>query len=146
MLFLLSHLWLPYVLSLALIFIAFFFHLGSPEVLLYAAALNLVPMLGLWCIRSGYMIPAFIIAVLCLAVLLLAVWGIREAVKTCDKKMKAGAAVIGMIAAISTLLCCFSSGGQIMQTVLTVSCLFGMLSVIYVFWWFSELGRGMGSP
>ena len=146
MLFLLSHLWLPYVLSLALICIAFFFRLGSPEILLYAAALNLVPVLGLWCIRSGYMIPAVIIAVLCLAVLLLAVRGIREAGKTSDKKLKAGAAVIGMIAAVSTLLCCFSSGRQIMQTVLTVSCLYGMLSVVYIFWWFSEFGKGMGSP
>ena len=144
MLFLLSHLWLPYVLSLALIFIAFFFKLGSLDILLYAAALNLVPVLGLWCIRSGYMIPAVIIAVLCLAVLLFAAWGIMEAVKTYDKKMKAGAAVIGIIAVISTLLCCFSSGGQIMQTVLAVSCLLGMLSVVYIFWWFSEFGKGMG--
>ena len=146
MLFLLSHLWLPYLLSLTLIFIAFFFKLGSLEVLLYAAILNLVPVLGLWCIRSDYMIPAVIISFLCLAVLLLAIWGIREAIKTCDIKMKAGAAVIGIIAVISTLFCCFSSGGQIMQTVLAVSCLLGMLSVIYIFWWFSGLGKGMGSP
>ena len=74
MLFLLSHLWLPYVLALALIFIALFFNLGSLDILLYAAALNLAPVLGLWCIRSGYMIPAVIIAVLCLAALLLALW------------------------------------------------------------------------
>ena len=144
MLFLLSHLWLPYVLALALIFIAFFFKLGSLDVLLYAAVLNLVPVLGLWCIRCGYMIPAVIIAVLCFAVLLFAAWGIMEAVKTYDKKMEAGAAVLGIIAAISTLFCCFSSGGQIMQTVLAVSCLLGMLSVIYIFWWFSEFGKGMG--
>ena len=144
MLFLLSHLWLPYVLALALIFIALFFNLGSLDILLYAAALNLAPVLGLWCIRSGYMIPAVIIAVLCLAALLLALWGIREAIITYDKKMKAGAAVIGMIAVISTLFCCFSSGGQITQTVLAVSCLLGMLSVVYIFWWFSEFGKGMG--
>ena len=58
MLFLLSHIWLPYVLAPVLIFIAFFFRLGSLEVLLYAAAFDLVPVLGLWCIRRGYMIPA----------------------------------------------------------------------------------------
>ena len=58
--------------------------------------------------------------------------------------MKAGAAVIGIVAVISTLFCCFSSGGQIMQTVLAVSCLLGMLSVVYIFWWFSEFGKGMG--
>ena len=144
MLFLLSHLWLPYVLALALIFIALFFNLGSLDILLYAAALNLAPVLGLWCIRSGYMIPAVIIAVLCLAALLLALWGVREAIITYDKKMKAGAAVIGIIAVISTLFFCFSSGGQIMQTVLAVSCLLGMLSVVYIFWWFSEFGKGMG--
>ena len=144
MLFLLSHLWLPYLLSLALILIALFFNLGSLDILLYAAALNLVPVLGLWCIRRGYMIPAVIIAVLCLAVLLLAAWGIMEAVRTYDKKMKAGAAVIGMIAVISTLFCCFSSEGQIMQTVLAVCCLMGMLGVVYIFWWFSEFGKGMG--
>ena len=144
MLFLLSHLWLPYLLSLALILIAFFFNLGSLDILLYAAALNLVPVLGLWCIRRGYMIPAVIIAVLCLAVLLFAAWGIMEAVRTYDKKMKAGAAVIGMIAVISTLFCCFSSEGQIMQTVLAVCCLMGMLGVVYIFWWFSEFGKGMG--
>ena len=45
MLFLLSHIWLPYLLALVLILIAFFFRLGGPEVLLYAAALNLVPVL-----------------------------------------------------------------------------------------------------
>ena len=144
MLFLLSHLWLPYLLSLALILIAFFFNLGSLDILLYAAALNLVPVLGLWCIRRGYMIPAVIIAVLCLAVLLFAAWGIMEAVRTYDKKMKAGAAVIGMIAVFCTLFCCFSSGGQIMQPVLAVCCLLGMLSVVYIFWWFSEFGKGMG--
>ena len=143
--FLLSHIWLPYLLALALIFIAFFFGLGCFEVLLYAAALNLVPVLGLWCIARGYMIPAVIIALLCLAVLLLAVRGIREAIRTNDTKMKAGAAVNVLIAVISTLLCCFSSGGPIMQTVLAVCCLLGMLSAVYVFWWFSELGKGMGN-
>ena len=144
--FLLSHIWLPYVLALVLIFIAFFFNLGSLDVLLYAAAFDLVPVLGLWCIRRGYMIPSVIIAVLCLAVLLLAAWGVREAIVTSDKKMKAGAAVLAVIALSGTLLCCFSSDGQIMQTVLAVSCLYWMLSVVYIFWWFSEFGKGMGSP
>ena len=144
--FLLSHIWLPYVLALALICIAFFFKLGSIEVLLYAALLNLIPVLGLWCIRQEYLIPAVIIAILCCAVLLLAVWGIWEAVKAYDKKMKAAGAVIGLIAVISTFLCCISSAGDILQTVLAVCCLFGMLSVVYIFWWFSEFGKGMGSP
>ncbi len=146
MLFLLSHIWLPYVLALALIFLAFFFDLGGIEVLLYTAVVNLVPVLGLRCIRQGYMIPAVIIAILCCAVLLFALWGIREAVIAYDKKMKAAGAVIGLIAVISTVLCCISSAGQILQTVLAVCCLFGMLSVVYVFWWFSEFGKGMGSP
>lgn len=144
--FLLSHIWLPYLLALALIFLAFFFDLGGIEVLLYAALLNLIPVLGLWCIRRGYMIPAVIIAILCCAVLLLAAWSIREAVKAYDKKMKAAGAVIGLIAVISTILCCISSSGQILQTVLAVCCLFGMLGVVYIFWWFSEFGKGMGSP
>ncbi len=64
MLFLLSHIWLPYVFALALICIAFFFDLGGIEVLLYTAIVNLIPVLGLWCIRRGYLIPAVIIAVL----------------------------------------------------------------------------------
>lgn len=144
--FLLSHIWLPYLLALALIFLAFFFDLGGIEVLLYTAVVNLIPVLGLWCIRRGYMIPAVIIAILCCAVLLLAAWGIREAVKAYDKKMKAAGAVIGLIAVISTILCCISSSGQILQTVLAVCCLFGMLGVVYMFWWFSEFGKGMGSP
>ena len=143
--FLLSHIWLPYLLALALIFLAFFFKLGSIEVLLYAALLNLIPVLGLWCICRGYWIPAVIIAILCCAVLLLAAWGVREAVKAYDKKMKAAGAVIGLIAVISTVLCCISSAGQTLQTVLAVCCLFGMLSVVYIFWWFSEFGKGMGS-
>ena len=143
--FLLSHIWLPYLLALALIFLAFFFKLGSIEVLLYAALLNLIPVLGLWCIRRGYLIPAVIIAILCCAVLLFALWGIREAVIAYDKKMKAAGAVIGLIAVISTVLCCISSAGQTLQTVLAVCCLFGMLSVVYIFWWFSEFGKGMGS-
>ncbi len=146
MLFLLSHIWLPYVLALVLIFIAFFFRLGSLEVLLYAAAFELVPVLGLWCIRHGYMIPAVIISVLCLAALLLAAWGVREAIRAYDKKLKAGAAVLGAIAFTGTLLCGVSSGGQVLRTVLAVCCLYGMLSVVYIFWWFSELGKGMGSP
>ena len=144
--FLLSHIWLPYLLALALIFLAFFFDLGGIEVLLYTAVVNLIPVLGLWCIRRGYMIPAVIIAILCCAVLLLAAWGIREAVKAYDKKMKAAGAVIGLIAVISTILCCISSSGQILQTVLAVCCLFGMLGLVYIFWWFSEFGKGMGSP
>lgn len=144
--FLLSHIWLPYVFALVLICIAFFFDLGCLEILLYTAVVNLIPVLGLWCIRRGYWIPAVIIAILCCAVLLLAVWGIREAVKAYDKKMKAAGAVIGLIAVISTVLCCISSAGQTMQTVLAVCCLFGMLSMVYIFWWFSELGKGMGSP
>ncbi len=71
-------------------------------------------------------------------------YGMRRETGVFAKKMKAGAAVIGIIAVISTLFCCFSSGGQIMQTVLAVSCLLGMLSVVYIFWWFSEFGKGMG--
>ena len=144
--FLLSHIWLPYLLALALIFLAFFFDLGSIEILLYTAVVNLIPLLGLWCIRRGYLIPAVIIAILCCAVLLFALWGIREAVIAYDKKMKAAGAVIGLIAVIRTVLCCISSAGQTLQTVLAVCCLFGMLSVVYIFWWFSEFGKGMGSP
>ena len=146
MLFLFSHLWLPYVLSLALILIALLFGLGSPEVLLYAAIGNLVPLLGLWCIRSGYMLPAVIIAVLCCAVLFAAAWGFRKAAACCDRKMTACGALLVVIAVIITVLCCFSSGGQIMQTVLAVCCLSGMLSVVYILWQLSEFGKGMGSP
>lgn len=146
MLFLFSHLWLPYVLSLALILIALLFGLGSPEVLLYAAVGNLIPLLGLWCIRSGYMLPAVIIAVLCCAVLFAAAWGFRKAAACCDRKMTACGALSVVIAVIITVLCCFSSGGQIMQTVLAVCCLSGMLSVVYILWWLSEFGKGMGSP
>ena len=146
MLFLLSHIWLPYVLAPVLIFIAFFFRLGSLEVLLYAAVFDLVPVLGLWCIRRGYMIPAVIISVLCLAALLIAAWGVKEAIRAYDKKLKAGAAVLGAIVFAGTLLCGVSSGGQVLRTVLAVCCLYGMLSVVYIFWWFSELGKGMGSP
>ena len=144
--FLLSHIWMPYVFALVLIFLAFFFDLGSIEILLYTAVVNLIPLLGLWCIHRSYLIPAVIIAILCCAALLLAAWGIREAVKAYDKKMKAAGAVIGLIAVISTFLCCISSAGDILQTVLAVCCLFGMLSVVYIFWWFSEFGKGMGSP
>lgn len=144
--FLLSHIWLPYLLALLLIFIAFFFRLGSLEVLLFAAAFDLVPVPGFWCIRRGHMIPAVILAVLCLAALLPAAWGVREAIRAYDKKLKAGAAVLGAVAFIVTLLCGVSSGGQVLQTVLAVCCLYGMLSVVYTFWWFSELGKGMGSP
>ena len=144
--FLLSHIWLPYLLALALIFLAFFFDLGSIEILLYTAVVNLIPLLGLWCIRRGYLIPAVIIAILCCAALLFALWGIREAVIAYDKKMKAAGVVIGLIAVISTVLCCISSAGQTLQTVLAVCCLFGMLCVVYIFWWFSEFGKGIGSP
>ena len=144
--FLLSHIWLPYVLALALIFLAFFFDLGCLEMLLYTAVVNLVPVLGLWCIRRGYLIPAVIIAIICCAALLMAAWGIREAVIAYDKKMKAASAVIGLIAVISTILCCISSAGQTLQTVLAICCIFGMLSVVYIFWWFSEFGKGMGNP
>ena len=143
MLFLLSHIWLLYFLALTLIFIGFFFGLGSFDALLYAAVFELIPVLGLWCIRRGYIIPSVIIAVLCLAILILAVWGFRQAVKACDKKMKASGAIISVIAVISTLLWCFSSNGQILQTILAVSCLFGMLSVVYILLWLSQFGKGM---
>ena len=52
------------------------------------------------------------------------------------------AAVSVMIAVTNSLLCGFSSGGQIMQTVLAVCCLSGMLSVVYVFRWFGESAKG----
>ncbi len=47
-----------------------------------------------------------------------------------------------MIAVTNSLLCGFSSGGQIMQTVLAVCGLSGMLSVVYVFRWFGESAKG----
>ena len=66
MLFLLSNLWLLYLISLVLMFVVILIvdH-GGIDALIAAAVLELIPILGLWCTRSGYMVPAVVIAVLC---------------------------------------------------------------------------------
>lgn len=143
--FILSHIWLPYIFTLALVVIALFFKLGCAEMLCCAALLNLVPVRGLWCIRSARMVSAVIIAVFCCALLVLAVLGLRKAVRSGDKKLIRGSVAVGLAAASGTVFCCFSSEGQVLQTVLTVCCIIGMMSAVYICWWLGELGKGMRS-
>ena len=145
MTYLLSHIWLPYVLALVLMIAGFFFKLGSADTFLYTVVLNLVPELGLWCIRCGHIIPAVVIAVICCGVLLLAAWGFIQALTSFDKKLTISGILLGLTAVILAVFCGFSADGQILQTVVVVCCLYGMLSLIYVLWWFSELGTGMSS-
>ena len=141
----LSHIWVPYVITVILTVIALFFKLGSSEMLFYPALLNIVPVLGLWFIRTDRIVPAFIIAFLCCFLFIPAVTAFRKAVRSNDKKLIRGGAVIGSILVLCTALCCISSSAHFLQNSLTVCCVTGMLSTVYISWWAGEFGKGMRS-
>lgn len=144
MLFLLSNLWLLYVISLVLmVAVILIVDHGGCDALLFAVVLELIPILGLWCARSGYMVPAVAIAVLCCIAGLAGALVLLLAVFTLELKMIAG----GIIAVVSVFLavsdCVKVFPGQKLQIFLISACVSGMLGVILVLWYFMELGKGM---
>jgi hypothetical protein len=144
MLFLLSNLWLLYLISLVLMFVVILIvdH-GSIDALIAAAVLELIPILGLWCTRSGYMVPAVVIAVLCCIAGLAGALVLLLALFTLELKMIAG----GIIAVVSALLATSDFTKVFpelnLQIFLITACVSGMLGIIFVLWYFMELGKGM---
>ena len=146
MLFLFSHLWLAYVLSLVLmVVIILIVDHGGVDALIAAAVLELIPVLGLWCIRSEYQIPATVIAVLCCIAGLAAVLVLLAELLYLNPKMIAG----GIAAAALIFLAVSESAkvfpGQSLQIFQFTACFGGMLSILFILWFLLELGEGMSS-
>ena len=144
MLFLLSNLWLPYLMSLVLMFVVVLIvdH-GGCDALLFAVVLELIPVLGLWCVRSGYRIPAVIIAVLCCIAGLAGGLVLLVSIFTLELKMIIGGviAVVSVFIAVSDTAKAFPA--QNMQIFLISACVSGMLGILLVLWYLMELGKGM---
>ena len=144
MLFLLSNLWLLYLISLVLMFVVILIvdH-GGIDALIAAAVLELIPILGLWCTRSGYMVPAVVIAVLCCIAGLAGALVLLLAIFTLELKMIAGGIITVASIILSVSDCMNAFPAQNMQIFTIVACISGMLGVILVLWYLMELGKGM---
>ena len=144
MLFLLSNLWLLYLISLGLMFVVILIvdH-GGIDALIAAAVLELIPILGLWCVRSGYMVPAVVIAVLCCIAGLAGALVLLLAIFTLELKMIAGGIITVVSVFLSVSDCAKVFPEQNLQIFLTAACISGMLGVIFVLWYLMELGKGM---
>ena len=144
MLFLLSNLWLLYLISLVLMFVVILIvdH-GGIDALIAAAVLELIPILGLWCVRSGYMVPAVVIAVLCCITGLAGALVLLLAIFTLELKMIAGGIITVVSVFLSVSDCAKVFPEQNLQIFLTAACISGMLGVIFVLWYLMELGKGM---
>ena len=144
MLFLLSNLWLLYLISLGLMFVVILIvdH-GGIDALIAAAVLELIPILGLWCVRSGYMVPAVVIAVLCCIAGLAGALVLLLAIFTLELKMIAGGIITVVSVFLSVSDCAKVFPEQNLQAFLTAACISGMLGVIFVLWYLMDLGKGM---
>ena len=154
MIYLVSHLWLLYPLSLVLAVIAYTvidIHAIHPvcclESAVYAAIPDLIAVSGLWCYNKEHVIPAIIIAILCCAATGAAVWFFWADSKSHDHfpvKVAGIAAVILCI--IAVILCSVSFAGNLFQILLTSCCLCGMISIAYIFGYLIAFAKGMGGP
>lgn len=144
MLFLLSHLWLLYLISLILMFgVVLIVDHGGCDALLYHAVLEVIPVAGLWCVRRGYTIPAFVIAVICCIAVLAAVLVLLLSIITLELKMAAGGIISAVLIYLAVSDCVKAFPAQNVQIFLIAACIGGMLGIIYVLWYFMELGKGM---
>lgn len=154
MTYLISHLWLLYLLSLVLAGIAYTvidIHAPHPvyclEAAVYAAIPDLIAVFGLWCFKKEHMIPAIIIAVLSCVATGAAVWLFWTESKIHDHfSVKAEGIAAGILCIIALILCSISFAGNLAQILLTSCCLCGMISVACIFGYLIAFARGMGSP
>lgn len=156
MAYLISHLWLLYLLSLALAGIAYIvidIHDLEPVSCLisafYAAIPELIAVSGLWFFNKGYNILAIIVAVLCCIAVVAAVflfWADSKShayVYLPSKVVGIAACILGIVAVI---ICSISFKDNIPQIILTSCCMCGMISVAYITGYLTAFGKGMGKP
>lgn len=154
MAYLISHLWLLYLLSLILAGIAYavidISDLSIGDFLLsaiYAAIPELIALSGIYFYRKGYIIPTVIVAVLCCIAAAAAVllFFVTRRSLTYDhipsKVCGISAAILGVV---SCILCGISYAGNTTQIILTSCCLCGMISVAYMVGYLTAFGKGMG--
>lgn len=141
--YLLSHLWLLYFLGLILSIGLFaLFDCLSAAILLPSAGLELIPVLGLLCVRSGLLIPAAAAAFLCAAAALAAVLVFLGAAFAFDLPL----ALCGAGGIALSVLCTVRLGTlfpDTLQAVLASCCICGLFGVILILLFLGELG-GMG--
>lgn len=155
MAYLVSHLWLLYLLSLILAGIAYAvidisdFDAGDFILsAIYAAIPELIALSGLLLFRKGYIIPAVIAAVLCCitaaaAVLLFFVTA-KSSTYAHIPSIITGI-ISGILGVVSCILCRISFAGNTTQIILTSCCLCGMISVAYMAGYLTAFGKGMGN-
>lgn len=156
MTYLLSHLWLLYLLVLLLAAIEYAV-IGKPSFdaasCLYAAMFAAVPELiavsGIYFCQRGNMLPAFLIAGLCCLTFAAAVWLFRaESKYRAYPHLPARAAGIAslLLCVLSVILCGISCAGDLTQIIVTACCLCGMIGAAYITGYLTAFGSGMGKP
>lgn len=154
MTYLVSHLWLLYLLSLILAGIAYavidISDLEAGDIILsaiYAVIPELIALSGIYFLRKGYMIPAVIIAVLCCMAIAAAVLLFFVTTKSSTyahiPSIITGI-ISGILGVVSCILCRISFAGNTTQIILTSCCLCGMISVAYMVGYLTAFGKGMG--
>jgi hypothetical protein len=155
MAYLISHLWLLYLLSLILAGIAYavidIFDLDAGDFILsaiYAVIPELIAISGICFYRKGYMIPAVIVAVLCCIAAAVTVLLFFVTVKSSTyahiPSIVTGI-ISGILGVVSCIFCRISFAGNASQIILTSCCLCGMISVAYIVGYLTAFGKGMGS-
>ena len=156
MAYLISHLWLLYLLSLALAGIAYIvIDISDLEPIsclisaFYAAIPDLIAVSGLWFFNRGYNVPAIIVAVLCCIAVAAAVFIFWADSKShtygCLPSKVAGVAA-AMLSVVSVIFCSISFTGNIPQIILISCCQCGMISSAYITGYLTAFGKGMGKP
>lgn len=154
MTYLISHLWMLYLLSLILAGIAYavidISDLDAGDILLsviYAVIPELIALSGIYFYRKGYMILAAIVAVLCCiaaaAAVLLFFATVKSSTYAHIPSIITGI-ISGILGVVSCILCRISFAGNTTQIILTSCCLCGMISVAYMVGYLMALGKGMG--
>jgi hypothetical protein len=156
MAYLISHLWLLYLLSLILAGIAYavidISDLAIGDILLstiYAAIPELIAVSGIYFYRKGFIIPAVIVAVLCCIAATAAVMLFFVTAKSSTYAHIPSiitAIISGILGVVSCILCRISFAGNTTQIILTSCCLCGIISVAYMVGYLTAFGKGMGGP
>ena len=151
MTYLVSHLWLLYLLSILLAGIVLAV-IDKPGVDMltsaaYAAIPDLIALSGLWCFQKGHMLPAVIVAVLCCVVVAAAIWLFWVgSIRHDHLPSKLAGIAAGILCIMAVVLCCVSFAGDLPKILLTSCCLCGMVGVAYSCGYLTAFARGMGGP
>lgn len=155
MVYLISHLWMLYLISLILAGIAYavvdISALDAGDIIIsaiYASIPDLIAISGIYLYQKGHIIPALIVAVLCCIAAVAAVLLFRVTTKSSKYThipSKVTGIAAGILAVVSCILCVISFAGNIAQIIITSCCLFGMISVAYIAGYLTAFGKGMSS-